>query len=30
MDCNDIMRAMEARLKEKYPGEEVYWNQLPR
>ena len=30
MDCNDIMRAMEARLKEKYPGEKVYWDRLPK
>lgn len=30
MDCNDIMRAMEARLKEKYPEDKVYWDRLPK
>ena len=30
MDCSDIMRAMEARIQEKYPGEAVYWDRLPK
>lgn len=30
MGCNDIMRAMEARIQEKYPGEKVYWDKLPK
>lgn len=30
MDGNDIMQAMKARLKERYPKEEVFTNRLPK
>ena len=30
MDGNDVLHAMEERIQEKYPGEPVYWDQLPK
>ena len=30
MDNNDILKAMEARIQQAYPGEAVYWDRLPK